>query len=134
MCSCDSPMYLQSKTESQLSMPPIWFKQQPQFIRTFLPTACKFSGIPMRGNHGMRASTGQRLHEAEVPNEQIIEITGHPLVQTLGVYETNRLFNRTYKKRVSILHNGPVCSASQCLATQPLAVLAFSICLVLLVW
>ena len=79
MCLVDSPMYLQSKTDAQLAQckSSVWFDKQPlgaNSLGRFLPKACEFARISPRGNHGVFASAVQRLCDAEVPDDQIIQI------------------------------------------------------------
>jgi hypothetical protein len=107
-CQAEDPLYLACKTDEQIrkTRTNIWFKHQPlgaNSLGKFLPKACLLAGLPPRGNHGVRASTVQRLRKSEVPDDQIIQITGHKSVRTLQVYDTNQLSTKVHKKCQQVL-------------------------------
>ena len=95
-CKGKDPFYLQAKTDDQIrkAHSDTWCKQEPMGIHSIgklLPKACELAQIPMRGNHRLRATTVQRLRQACVPDDKIIQIMGHKSARTLQVYDTNRL-------------------------------------------
>lgn len=107
-CKPEDPFYLQTKTDSQIasSGTDIWFKREPLGVGSlgkFLPKACSIAGIAPRGNHGVRATTVQRLREAKVPDDKIIQITGHKSVRTLAIYDTEKLSTQQHKEMQEIL-------------------------------
>ena len=119
------PFYIQFKTNEQISRSgtSIWFKREPLGVCSlsrFLPKACKLAGIAERGNHGVRATTVQRLRKAAVPDDKIIQITGHRSVRTLEVYDTNKLRDSEHQRCQQILQNNPVTSMSA-LLVQPVS-------------
>ena len=112
MCYANSPLYLQIKPDDMVARTntPIWYKTIPLGVNSLgklLPRACEMGGITPRGNHGVRASTVQRLRGAEVPDDKIIQITGHRSARTLAVYDTNQLHPMVHKKCQKILQNLP---------------------------
>lgn len=107
-CGSDDPLYLQYKMDDHIkkSNTPVWFKQQPlgaNSLGKFLPKACVMAGLEPRGNHGVRATTVQRLRKAGLPDDQIIQITGHKSVRTLSVYDTEQLSSDVHKKCQGVL-------------------------------
>jgi hypothetical protein len=107
-CEPDHPFYIQYKTEKQLhsSKSQVWFKREPLgtgSIGKFLPKACEIAGIPKRGNHGIRATTVQRLRKSGVPDDKIIQVTGHKSVKTLAVYDTEQLSAAEHQNMQAVL-------------------------------
>lgn len=131
-CSPEDPLYLQAKSDDQISRShtDIWFKHLPlgaNSLGKFLPKACNLAGIEPRGNHGVRATTVQRLRKADIPDDQIIQITGHKSVRTLAVYDTNQLSNDVHQKCQGVLQKSHAAGSaaevqlppSQICVTQP---------------
>jgi hypothetical protein len=107
-CNKEDPLYVQQKTEDQIarSGSEIWYKHQPLGVGSlgkFLPRACLLAGLPERGNHGVRATTVQRLRTASVPDDKIIQITGHRSTRTLAVYDTDQLSTKEHRSYQGIL-------------------------------
>ena len=53
----------------------------------------------------------QRLREAQVPDDQIIQVTGHRSVNTLAVYDTNKLSKKCHQKCQNVLQRSVSSSA-----------------------
>lgn len=107
-CGSDDPLYLQCKMDDHIkkSNSDVWYKQQPlgtNSLGKLLPKACMMAGLEPRGNHGVRATTVQRLREGGVPDDHIIQITGHKSVRTLSVYDTEQLSSNVHKKCQNIM-------------------------------
>jgi hypothetical protein len=107
-CQPEHPLYLQYKTDKQLesSGSSVWFKREPLGVGSlgkFLPKACVLADLAPRGNHGVRATAVQRLREAKVPDDKIIQVTGHKSVRTLAIYDTDQLRPNEHKDIQSIL-------------------------------
>ena len=108
MFEADSPLYLQNKADKLVAKEDctIWFKKQPMghnMLGKLLPSACKLAFISIIGNQGVQASMVQCLRKAEVPDDQIILITGHHSVHRLAIYNTDQLSSNTHKKFQCIL-------------------------------
>ena len=107
-CHPDHPMYLQFKPDRHINAAKnsYWYKREPLGVNSLgkmLPKACEMAEIPRRGNHGVRATTVQRLRAAKVPDDKIIQVTGHRSIRTLGVYDTESLQSREHHEMQSIL-------------------------------
>ena len=72
----------------------IWYKSGPlgkNKIATLLPDACKLTGIEKRNNHGERATAVIRLRKGGLPDDKIIQITGHKSIHSLSSYDNERM-------------------------------------------
>ena len=69
------------------------------------------AGIPHRGNHGVWATMVQHLQAAKVPDDKIIQVTGHRSVRTLSVYDMESLQSHEHQEMQSILQRGKPCTA-----------------------
>ena len=92
-----SPLYLNQKLDNQIQNGPtrdIWYKSGPlgkNKIATLLPDACKLAGIEKRNNHGVRATAVIRLRKGGLPDDKIIQITGHKSIHSLSSYDNERM-------------------------------------------
>jgi hypothetical protein len=137
-CYDDAPFYLQYKTDEHIAKAGdnVWYKQQPIgvcSIGKMLPRACSLAGLRVRGNHGVRATTVQRLRGASVPDDKIVQITGHRSVRTLACYDTDQLAHKEHEDYQGILQgkhdfagssNTTSVSASDGFAVVPVATTA----------
>ena len=110
----DSPLFLSKKTPQQLQPSSVnsgvWYRAEPMGVNTLaqlLPNACKKAGIESRGNHGVRATCVQRLREANVPDDKIIQVTGHKSTRSLSSYDKKELRPQEHDRCLKIVQNIP---------------------------
>lgn len=107
-CKKEDPFYIQSKTDNQIksSGTAVWFKREPLGVASLgkmLPKACSLAHLPERGNHGVRATSVQRMRKAGIPDDKVIQITGHKSVRTLAIYDKDQLDQNEHRGIQEIL-------------------------------
>ena len=87
----DSPFYLAVKHQRKPD-DDVWYMRSPlgkNEIGKFLSTAAKNAGLPGRvTNHSVRKTCISRLLDADVPNNFVVQLSGHRSLKSLDDYKS----------------------------------------------